>query len=126
MTDLVLNEGDLRVVQGDLIALSLEEDSVAASIIRRVKTPTNNYALLVVEDNAVRLIDTDFGNDIRANLSKPALKVKSLIRQQLQRVLNQETRIIANSFEVTQPNPYTINVVLDYTYNGNSFTIEVQ
>lgn len=125
MSDLLLNEGDLRVSKGDIIVQGVDEEVVAASISRRIRTPTNKYAIMFIQDNIVRFLDLDYGNDLQSSLSKSTTKVKSLVREQIGRVLAQETRITVNDFIVEQPNPYTVKVVLDYSYRGSNFSIEV-
>lgn len=125
MSDLIINEGDLVLVKGDIAVQNLSQEVVAASLSRRIRTTANKYALMLIDEDQVINIDTDYGSDIQDNLSAPAQFSVSNIQRRLIKVVEQESRVIANNLSVVQPNPYTIKVTLDYSFNNNNYTLEI-
>lgn len=125
MSDLVIQDGDLVINNKDLQVHLTEEDSVAASIIRRIKTNANQYAIKYLADKIYTELDTQYGTDIVNSLASPIDKVTELVKRQVELVARQEPRIIVNSVSTYLVNEYTVKAKLDYTYKQKSYTLEV-
>lgn len=125
MSDLMLSRGDLTLIDNDLATEASLADAVGNSISRRIRSTSEQYQTIILEDGELKIYDSDYGADFSKYVASPINTAIENLRREVPIILAKEPRITLNKFSVTQYNEYSVAVDLDYTFNENIYTLGV-
>lgn len=129
MTDLKIVDGDLSInpTTLDLDFYLKEEDNIATSLLRRVKTLKSQYSLNYYDytNLTFKVIDLDYGSNIYSYLSQPSSILGYQALNELKQSLRNEPRISLLDIRTTESNSYSIKFIVQYNYKDNTHFLNI-
>lgn len=129
MSDLKLENGDLVLdnINNDLAIHLLKEHSVLHNLARRIKTSKPQYMIYTYnkDTDASVLIDTNYGTNLLTLAAYPSNSIVNVIKEQVLTSIQEERRITLNSIQVSPLSEYSVSIIIDYSYNGSKYKLEV-
>jgi phage baseplate assembly protein W len=113
--------GDLVVDgYGDLL-LNSGDDSIRASLLRRLQTPFSGYRRWVRTVEGLKLIDPDYYSDVFLYLSSSLTdRNMTLIREAISKAVSRDNRINVSSLDVYKTGDNEVEVRLNYVIKGET------